>query len=235
MSWIWEWTSRLTWLEMNMQVDVVPLSEKAAPKLVLGNRPDCQNKMFLQGENTLLPGQEPIVSALLFRKSTQAEQQRPRPPVNIPCSVHDSEDVKPWEMEMGWAGWGVLWSLAFTSLLVWAGQLHHSVCQSGTGHVATWTWGVTWLIFVPALRLPTCTCTDWKQAENCSFLLKQKDSAGGRKELEILWQFTKTWSYDKEITVQGSSILLPTSLLYERHERNAYCDRVMTLLIKPAY
>lgn len=122
----------------------------------------------------LLPGQEPIVSALLFRKSTQAEQQCPRPPVNIPCSVHDSEDVKPWEMEMGWAGWGVLWSLAFTSLLVWAGQLHHSVCQSGTGHVATWTWGVTWLIFVPALRLPTCTCTDWKQGENCSFLLKKR-------------------------------------------------------------
>lgn len=88
-----------------------------------------------------------------------------------------------------------------------------------------------------------CTCTEaahlylyrLKTGGELFFPIKKKDSAGGRKELEILWQFTKTWSYDKEITVQGSSILLPTSLLYERHERNAYCDRVMTLLIKPAY
>lgn len=213
MSWIWEWTSRLTWLEMNMQMDVVPLSEKAAPKLVLGNRPDCQNEMFLQGENTLLPGQEPIVSALLFRKSTQAEQQCPRPPVNISCSVHDSEDVKPWEMEMGWAGWGVLWSLAFTSLLVWAGQLHHSVCQSGTGHVATWTWGVTWLIFVPALRLPTCTCTDWKQAENCSFLLKKK----------ILLEEERNWRYF------GNSLKLGVMI------RKSQCREVLSCYQLPYY
>lgn len=81
---------------MNMQMDVAPLSEKATTKLVLGNRPDCKNEMFLQGENTHpLSRQEPIVSALSFRRSTQAEQQCPRPAVDIPCSVHDSEDVKP--------------------------------------------------------------------------------------------------------------------------------------------
>lgn len=86
-----------------------------------------------------------------------------------------------------------------------------------------------------------CTCTEagLGQTENTAphvlFFPINTDSAGGRKELETLWQFTKTWSYDKEITVQGSPILLPTSLLYDRHERNEYCDRVMTLLIKPAY
>lgn len=51
----------------------------------------------------------------------------------------------------------------------------------------------------------------------------------------LLWQFTNAWSYDKKITAQGSPISLLTSLFYESHERNEYCDGVMTLLIKRAY
>lgn len=77
MSWIWEWTSRLTWLEMNMQVDVVPLPEKAAPKLVLGNRPDCQNEMFLQGDSSSCyldrsPLSQPFCSGRALRLSSNA-------------------------------------------------------------------------------------------------------------------------------------------------------------------
>lgn len=234
---IWEWTSRLTRLEMNMQMGVLPLSEKAVSKLVLRNRPDGKNKMFLQGENNhLLSGQDPLPqpfhSGRALRLSSNAQDHQWTFPAQFltqrmsnPSSSMGDEDGQGrlrCALELGfYLPAHLSWATPPLSLPSLGQDLRPGDPEEWPGCLLYMHWG--------------CACTDRELGESFSFLLIQTDSAGGRKELEILWQFTKTWSYDKEITVQGSPILLPLSLLYERHERNEYCDRVMTLLIKPAY
>lgn len=80
-------------LGMNLQMDVVPLSGKAASKLVLRSSPDWQNEMFLQGENNhLFCGQDPLSQPF---NSGRALRLNSKARVDIPCSVPEPEDVKP--------------------------------------------------------------------------------------------------------------------------------------------
>lgn len=107
----------------------------------------------------------PTVSALSFRKSTQAEQQCLRPPVDIPCPVPDPEDVKPQLVHGRWR-WAVQAEVCPGAWLLppCSSELGNSTtvsAQSGTGHVARWPWGVTWLTSVNALKLCLYRLKTW--------------------------------------------------------------------------
>ena len=165
MPWIWEPVCRLMWFGMNIQMHVAPLSGKAASELVLRNRPassrstrtrcSCREKIptWYLDKNTLSQSfiQEEHGWAVNARNHQGTSTSQ----------LISAENIKPQLVhEMGWAGWGLLWSLAFTSLLSQLGNSTTLSAKSGAGHVIGWVWGMAWRAVVPALRAPTWTHAD---------------------------------------------------------------------------
>lgn len=118
--------------------------------------------MFLQGEdNHLVSGQDPIVSFIHSGEHGWAANALGHQQTST-SQFMSSEDIKlSWSMKR--AGQAEVCPGAWL-LPHCLSELVNSTtisAKSGTGRVTRWIWAITWLAVVPALRLPTCTHTDW--------------------------------------------------------------------------
>lgn len=192
-------------LGMNLQMDVVPLFEKAASKLVLRSSPD----MFLQGENNhLFCGQDPLSqpfhSGGALRLSSKARGHQ----WTFPAQFMSQRMLNlSWSMADG-DGLGRLRCALEPHCSSELGNSTTVSAQSGTGQV---TLGVTWLTFVHALRLDL----DRLQTQLpvfCSFLL-----------IQILLEEERNWRYF------GNSVKLGVMI------RKSQCREVLSCYQLPYY
>lgn len=149
---------------MTIQIHVAPLSRKSESKLVLRNGPTSPrstktNCCYREKIPTWYLDSTPFSQSFIQEEHGWAASAWGHQWTST-SQFMSSEDVKPYLVhKMGWESWDLPSSLAFTSLLNLSWATPPASAKSRKEYVAGWTWNMTWLTIVLALRLLTCTHT----------------------------------------------------------------------------